>query len=50
MTVTPNTQFKNVCVISGFNYDKHKEFVKEAIHLGRSIVERKLHLVYGGDN
>ncbi|KAK9209012.1 hypothetical protein WN944_001373 [Citrus x changshan-huyou] len=50
MAATPNRQFKNICVISGFNYGKHKEFVEAAIDLGRSIAERKLHLVYGGGN
>ncbi|KAK9180948.1 hypothetical protein WN944_024084 [Citrus x changshan-huyou] len=40
----------NICVLSGFNYGKHKEFVEAAIDLGRSIAERKLHLVYGGGN
>ncbi|KAK9184781.1 hypothetical protein WN943_025132 [Citrus x changshan-huyou] len=50
MAATPNRQFKNICVLSGFNYGKHKEFVEAAIDLGRSIVERKLHLVYGGGN
>ncbi|KAH9792899.1 hypothetical protein KPL71_004332 [Citrus sinensis] len=49
-TPTPNRQFKNICVLSGFTYGKHKEFVDAAIDLGRSIVERKLHLVYGGGN
>ncbi|KAH9793150.1 hypothetical protein KPL71_004433 [Citrus sinensis] len=47
---TPNRQFKNICVLSGFTYGKHKEFVIAAIDLGRSIAERKLHLVYGGGN
>ncbi|KAK9230692.1 hypothetical protein WN944_023664 [Citrus x changshan-huyou] len=50
MTTTPNRQFKNICVLSGFNYGKHKEFVEAAIDLCRSIAERKLHLVYGGCN
>ncbi|KAK9199687.1 hypothetical protein WN944_014879 [Citrus x changshan-huyou] len=50
MAGTPNKQFKNICVLSGFNYGKHKEFVEAAIDLGRSIVKRKLHLVYGGGN
>lgn len=50
MAVNPNRQFKNICVLSGFNYGKHKEFVEAAIDLGRSIVERKLHLVYGEGN
>ncbi|KAH9658411.1 Endonuclease [Citrus sinensis] len=47
---TPNRQFKNICVLSGFTYGKHKEFIEAAIDLGRSIAERKLHLVYGGGN
>ncbi|KAK9190505.1 hypothetical protein WN943_019111 [Citrus x changshan-huyou] len=50
MAATPNRQFKSICVLSGFNYDKHKEFVEAAINLGRSIAEIKLHLVYGGGN
>ncbi|KAK9195423.1 hypothetical protein WN943_003544 [Citrus x changshan-huyou] len=50
MAATPNRQFKNICVLSGFTYDKHKEFVEAAIDLGRSIAARKLHLVYGGGN
>ncbi|KAK9177666.1 hypothetical protein WN943_026854 [Citrus x changshan-huyou] len=48
MAATLNRQFKNICVLSGFTYGKHKEFVDAAIDLGRSIAERKLHLVYGG--
>ncbi|KAK9226372.1 hypothetical protein WN943_011419 [Citrus x changshan-huyou] len=43
-------QFKNICVLFGFNYGKPKEFVEAIIDLGRSIAERKLHLVYGGGN
>ncbi|KAK9187400.1 hypothetical protein WN944_018794 [Citrus x changshan-huyou] len=50
MAATLNKQFKNICVLSGFNYGKYKEFVEAAIDLGRSIAERKLHLVYGGGN
>ncbi|KAK9226003.1 hypothetical protein WN943_011049 [Citrus x changshan-huyou] len=50
MAATANRQFKNICVLSEFNYGKHKEFVEAAIDLGRSIAERKLHLVYGGGN
>ncbi|KAK9226013.1 hypothetical protein WN943_011059 [Citrus x changshan-huyou] len=49
MAATPNKQFKNICVLSGFNYVKHKEFVEAAIDLSRRIAERKLHLVYGGE-
>ncbi|KAK9230300.1 hypothetical protein WN944_023267 [Citrus x changshan-huyou] len=48
MAATLNKQFKNICVLYGFNYGKHKEFVESAIDFGRSIAERKLHLVYGG--
>ena len=50
MAATQNRQFKNVCVLSGFNYGKLKEFIEAAINLGRSIAERKLHLVYEGGN
>ncbi|KAK9190507.1 hypothetical protein WN943_019113 [Citrus x changshan-huyou] len=50
MAATPNRQFKNICMVFGFNYGKHKEFIEAAIDLGRSIAERKLHLVYGGGN
>ena len=50
MAATPNKQFKNICVLSGFNYGKHKEFIEATIDLNRSIVERKLHSVYGGGN
>ena len=50
MAATHNRQFKSICVLYGFNYGKHKEFVQTTIDLGRSITERKLHLVYGGGN
>ncbi|KAK9175110.1 hypothetical protein WN944_027116 [Citrus x changshan-huyou] len=50
MAATPNEQIKNICVLSGFNYGKYKEFVEASIDLGRSIAERKLHLVYRGGN
>ena len=50
MAATPNKQFKNICVLSKFNYDKHKEFIEAVIDLGRSIAARKLHLEYGGGN
>ncbi|KAK9225785.1 hypothetical protein WN943_010830 [Citrus x changshan-huyou] len=38
MAATPNRQFKNICVLSGFNCGKHKEFVKAAVDFGGSIV------------
>ena len=50
MAATPNKQFKNIFVLFGFNYSKHKEFVEAAIDPGRSIAKRKLHLVYRGGN
>ncbi|KAH9752838.1 hypothetical protein KPL71_014866 [Citrus sinensis] len=50
LAATPNRQFKNICVLSGFNYGKHKEFVEAAVDLVRSIAKRKLHLAYGGGN
>ncbi|KAK9214612.1 hypothetical protein WN944_006605 [Citrus x changshan-huyou] len=39
MAATPNKQFKNICVLSGFNYDKHKEFVEAAIDLEAAFVK-----------
>ena len=50
MVATPKRQFKNICVLSGFNYGKHKEVIDAAVDFGRSIADRKLHLVYGGGN
>ncbi|KAK9174754.1 hypothetical protein WN944_026758 [Citrus x changshan-huyou] len=38
MAATPNKQFKNICVLSGFNYGKHKEFVEAAIDLEAAFV------------
>ena len=46
MAATPNKQFKNICVLSEFNYGKYKEFVEATIDLSCSIIARKLHLVY----
>ncbi|KAK9217542.1 hypothetical protein WN943_006171 [Citrus x changshan-huyou] len=47
MTASSSKQFKNICVLSRFHYGKYKEFVQAGVDLGRVIVERKLHLVYG---
>ena len=44
MAATLNEQFKNICVLSGFNCSKYKEFIEAAIDLGLSIAKRKLHL------
>ncbi|KAK9209076.1 hypothetical protein WN944_001439 [Citrus x changshan-huyou] len=38
MAATPNRQFKNICVLSGFNYGKHKEFVEVAIDLEAAFI------------
>ncbi|KAK9229909.1 hypothetical protein WN944_022875 [Citrus x changshan-huyou] len=48
MAATSSSQLKNICVLSGFCYEKYKEFVQATIDLGCAIAERKLHLVYGG--
>ena len=41
MAATLNKQFKKICILSGFNYHKHKEFVEAGIDLGQSIAQRK---------
>jgi uncharacterized protein (TIGR00730 family) len=41
-------KIKNICVFGGSSPGKEKEFLKSANHLGRVLVERKIHLVYGG--
>ncbi|KAK9212033.1 hypothetical protein WN943_001413 [Citrus x changshan-huyou] len=38
MAASPNRQFKNICVLSGFNYGKHKELVEAAIDLEAAFV------------
>ena len=48
MAATSNGQLKNICVFSKFCYGKYKEFIQVGIDLDHTIVERKLHLVYGG--
>ena len=44
MAINSNKQFKIVSVIFGFHYGKHKENVQAA----QVLLERKIHLVYGG--
>ena len=41
-------KIKNICVFCGSSPRKEKEFLKSANHLGRVLVERKIHLVYRG--
>lgn len=47
IAASSNKQFKNVCVLSSFRCGKYKELVQTAIDLGRVLVERKIHPVYG---
>ena len=48
MAATSSRQLKNVCVLSRFHYGKYKDFVQATIDLGRVLIERKIHPVYGG--
>ncbi|KAK9196059.1 hypothetical protein WN943_004187 [Citrus x changshan-huyou] len=48
MATISNRELKNIYVLSEFRYRKYKEFVQATIDLGRTIAERKLHLVCGG--
>jgi hypothetical protein len=41
-------KIKNICVFGGSSPGKEKEFLESANHLGQVLVERKIHLVYGG--
>ena len=50
MTGSSGHQIKNICVFGGSGPRKEKEFLESANHLGRVLAERKIHLVYGGDN
>ena len=50
MEVSSAFTIKNVCVFGGSCLGKDKEFIESANHLDRVLAERKIHLVYGGDN
>ena len=39
---------RNICVFGGSSLGKEKEFFESTNHLGQVLVERKIHLVYGG--
>jgi predicted Rossmann-fold nucleotide-binding protein len=41
---------RNICVFGGSSPGKEKEFFESTNHLGKVLVERKIHLVYGGGN
>ncbi|XVF02120.1 hypothetical protein REPUB_Repub04eG0148600 [Reevesia pubescens] len=50
MEGTSVRQIKSVYVFCGSNPGKDEEFVKITNNLGRVLVGRKIHLVYGGDS
>ena len=41
-------EIKNICVLCGSSIGKEKKSLELGNHLGRVLVERKIHLVYGG--
>ena len=43
-------RFSNICVFCGSNNGSTPEFIKAAEELGKAMVKRKLHLIYGGGN
>ncbi|KAL9343331.1 hypothetical protein Peur_063762 [Populus x canadensis] len=48
MAGSSSHHIRNICVFSGSSPGKEKEFLESANHLGQVLVERKIHLVYGG--
>ena len=50
MAGSSSHQINNICVFGGSIPGKEKEFLESANHLGQVLAERKIHLVYGGDN
>ena len=48
MVGSSSHQIKNIYVFGGSSPEKEREFLESANHLGRVLVERKIHLVYGG--
>ena len=50
MATALSRQFKNIYVLSRFHYEKYQEFIQAIIVLSRVIADKKLHLIYGGDN
>ena len=41
-------KFKIICVFCGTNFGKHKEYLKAAVELGKTLAAWKIDLVYGG--
>jgi hypothetical protein len=50
MAGSSSHHIRNICVFGGSSPGKEKEFLESANHLGQVLVERKIHLVYGGDS
>ena len=48
MEVSSTRKFNSICVFCGSNLGKNGEFIGAANNLGRTLAERKFHLVYGG--
>ena len=48
MTGSSSHHIRNICVFGGSSPGKENEFLESANHLGQVLVERKIHLVYGG--
>jgi uncharacterized protein (TIGR00730 family) len=50
MASSSSHQIKNICVFGGSSPGKENEFLESSNHLSQVLVERKIHLVYGGGN
>ena len=48
MKVSSTRKFNSICVFCGSNLGKNGEFIGADNNLGRTLAERKIHLVYGG--
>ena len=48
MEVSSTRKFNSICVFCGSNLGKNGEFIGAANNIGRTLAERKIHLVYGG--
>ena len=48
MEVSSTRKFNSICVFCGSNLGKNGEFIGAANNFGRTLAERKIHLVYGG--
>ena len=48
MTGSLSLKIKNICVFCGSSPWKEKEFIESTNYLDQILIERKIHLVYGG--